>query len=36
MEAAGIEPASGSLPPFDATCVVRVLVWSPKLPRTAS
>ncbi len=27
MEAAGIEPASGSLRPLDPTCVVRALVW---------
>ena len=26
VEAAGIEPASGSLPPFDPTCVVRALI----------
>src|SRR5688500_7244956 len=30
MEAAGIEPASGSLPPFDPTCVVRGLALAPQ------
>src|SRR3954466_10990513 len=32
VEAAGIEPASGSLPPFDPTCVVRGLGLGPEAP----